>query len=283
MIFYLDSDPSRARFLTADEKDWLVKRQRQQQESRDGRHAVNGLWEAIRLKWLWIIIAIWLLYSCGYYGIIFWLPLLLQKVGSVGNVVIGFLSTIPYLAAAAGMLLVARSSDRSRERRLHLALSAMFSAIGFFGASALHSFFGDVLIPLLLCLSIAAAGVWAMFGPYWGIPTAILSGDTAAAGFALINSVGVVGGYVGPFLVGQLTEKTGSYDSSLALFGAMMTLAGTLALCLRVNIGSGTSAEDGPKLVTPLTISGSAVKYMEEGLLERNEPGAPQVARYANR
>lgn len=108
--------------------------------------------------------------SCGYYGIIFWLPLLIESLGIVNTITVGFLSAIPYICAAIGMLVVARSSDRSLERRMHLALPALFSAIGFFGAASIHSFFGDQLIPLLSCLSAAAAGVWSMFGPYWYVP-----------------------------------------------------------------------------------------------------------------
>lgn len=237
MLFYLDGEPSKARFLTREEKEWLVERQQRQLNERNGAHAVDGLGQALKLPWLWIIIGIWLLYSCGYYGIIFWLPLLLKSASHLSNVLVGFVSALPYLAAGAAMIIVARSSDRSRERRLHLAAAAFFSALGFFGASAIHGIFGDQLVILLFCLSVAASGVWAMFGPYWGIPTSILSGETAAAGFALINSTGVIGGYLGPFLVGELTARTGTYDTALALFGGFMVVSGCLALTLSRNIG----------------------------------------------
>ncbi len=260
MLFYLDGEPQYARFLTIEERNWLVARQKRQEENRSERHAVNGLYHALRLKWLWIIIGVWLLYSCGYYGIIFWLPLLIESLGLNSNIVlVGFLSSIPYVCAAAAMLSVARSSDRQLERRLHLALPALIAAIGFFGAAAIHSFFGNQLVPLLACLSLAASGVWAMFGPYWAIPTAMLTGDTAAAGFALINSLGVVGGYVGPYLVGLLTDEFGSYDISLAIFGVMMTVSGSLALCLRHDIGSNAEPHS-----TPLAVNSSRVKYLDE-------------------
>lgn len=238
MFFYLDGEPSKSRFLTREERDWLVNRQQRELEERTGAHSVGGLREALRMRWLWIITAIWLLYSCGYYGIIFWLPLLLKSVSDMSNVLVGFVSSVPYLSAGLAMILVARSSDRSRERRLHLAMSAFISAIGFLGASAIHSLFGEKLPLLLLCLSVAASGVWAMFGPYWGIPTSILSGETAAAGFAMINSVGVVGGYLGPFLMGELTERTKTYDLALAVFGGFMILCGALAICLKPSVGS---------------------------------------------
>lgn len=241
MLFYLDGEPSKARFLSREEREWLVNRQRAELDARNGNHAVGGLGQALRLRWLWIIIGIWLLYSCGYYGIIFWLPLLLKSVSHMSNVVVGFVSALPYISAGAAMIIVAHSSDRTRERRLHLAVAAFVAALGFFGASAVHSLVGEQLVLLLVCLSVAASGLWAMFGPYWGIPTSILSGETAAAGFALINSTGVIGGYLGPFLVGELTARTGSYDAALATFGGFMVVCGGLSLCLSPNIGEQAS------------------------------------------
>ena len=266
MLYYLDGEPKEARFLDLEERTWLTARQRKQEESRDSRHAVNGLSEALRLRWLWVIIGIWLLYSCGYYGIIFWLPLLIHSLGIHSEIIIGFLSAIPYICSAFAMILVARSSDRTLERRLHLALPALFSSIGFFGAAAVHSFFGNQLIPLLTCLSAAAAGVWSMFGPFWGVPTAMLTGDTAAAGFALINSVGVVGGAVGPSIVGWTTDHTGTYDTSLVIFGLMMAVSGTLALLLRVNIGSNRAASNNIPSYAPLAAKNATIKYATESV-----------------
>lgn len=259
MLFYLDGEPSTARFLTREEREWLVDRQRREYDQRNGTHSVGGLGEALRLRWLWIVIAIWLLYSCGYYGIIFWLPLLLKSASHLSNVVVGFISALPYFAAGLSMIFVARSSDRTRERRIHLAAAAFASSIGFFGASLIHSLFGEQLAVLLICLSLAASGVWAMFGPYWGIPTSILSGETAAAGFALINSTGVIGGYLGPFLVGELTARTSSYDPALALFGSFMVVCAVLALCLRRNIGDISTSQS----ATPLNHLDIQTKYSD--------------------
>lgn len=261
MFFYLDAEPGSARFLEVEERRWLVERQKNELERREGRHAVDGLSSALKLRWLWIIIGVWLLYSCGYYGIIFWLPLLLKSLEGMSNVVVGFVSALPYICAGAGMILVARSSDRTRERRFHLAISAMISAVGFFAASSIRSFYGSAFIPILLSLCLAAAGIWSMFGPYWGIPTSILSGDTAAASFALINSVGVVGGYIGPYLVGELTHKTGSYDAALAVFGGMMTLSAILTLQLKPNIGISTRGHGTPELMSPLGPKENGMSY----------------------
>lgn len=268
MLFYLDGEPSKARFLTREEREWLMNRQQTELDARNGNHSVSGLGQALRLSWLWLIIGIWLLYSCGYYGIIFWLPLLLKSVSHMSNVLVGFISALPYLCAGAAMILVARSSDRLRERRLHLAVSAVVAAFGFFGASAIHRVMGEQLTLLLVCLSVAASGVWAMFGPYWGIPTSILSGETAAAGFALINSTGVIGGYLGPFLVGELTARTGTYDAALALFGAFMVVCAGLSLCLSPSTGDQSSHQSTDRLPIDENIkySNPVMTDMENGV-----------------
>ena len=262
MFFYLDAEPSKARFLTREEREWLVERQTRELENRNSSHAVSGLAHALRLTWLWIIIGIWLFYSCGYYGIIFWLPLLLKSVSHLSNVVIGFASAVPYLVAGVSMVLIARSSDRTKERRMHLALCAFTAALGFFCASAIHMFFGDRLILLLFCLSLAASGVWGMFGPYWGVPTSILSGETAAAGFAIINSVGVIGGYMGPYLVGELTQRTGTYDTALGVFGVFMIISGLLSLSLRPT----SSSIPGSQSSIPLNPGSDQAKYSNHDL-----------------
>lgn len=278
MFFYLDGEPATARFLDDEERRWLVARQKRELDRREGRHAVDGLSSALRLPWLWLVIGVWLLYSCGYYGIIFWLPLLLKSLDGMSNVVVGFVSALPYLCAGAGMILVAKSSDRTRERRFHLAISAIVSSIGFFAASSIRSFYGNLFIPILFSLCLAATGIWSMFGPYWGIPTSILSGDTAAAGFALINSVGVVGGYFGPFLVGELTHKYGSYDAALAVFGVMMAMSAFLTLQLKPNIGISTAGHGTPELMSPLGPMEHGVSYSngteeDHELTSRLSPG----------
>lgn len=239
MLLVLDSEPSHATFLNIEEREWLACRQRTGRDDSTARESGsgNGLIHALRLPWLWLLIAIWLLYSCGYYGVIFWLPLLIKSMGTNDELKVGLLSAIPYVAAVGTMLVVARSSDRSGERRMHLAGCAYLAAGGFFSAAAIHARYENTKAPLLACLSVAAAGVWAMFGPYWAIPTAMLSGDSAAAAFAVINSVGVLGGFIGPWLVGVIREKTGSFNGALVAFGVILSLSGTLSLCLRVNSG----------------------------------------------
>lgn len=201
-------------------------------------------------------------------GIIFWMPLLLKSLGDRSNITIGFISAVPYACAGVAMIAVARSSDATLERRLHLALSAFTSSIGFFAAAFVRRLFGSVLVPLVLCLCVSTAGIYAMFGPYWGIPTAVLSGETAAAGFALINSVGVLGGFIGPWVVGVLTHGSGNYDSALILFGFMMVASGCLALCLDPMLGVGGGSDD----VGSSSSNGREIDDEEAHLRQRTPP-----------
>lgn len=244
-LYYLDSEPASAAFLTPPERAFIVARQRRQRTTREAAaDAADGMGAALRLTWLWLLIAVWFLYSCGYYGIIFWMPLLLKSLGDRSNITIGFISAVPYAFAGMAMIGVAHSSDTSRERRLHMSISAFISAAGFFGAAAVHTVAGNAMVPLVVCLCVSTAGIYAMFGPFWGIPTSVLSGETAAAGFALINSVGVIGGFIGPWIVGELTQGGGGYDSALVLFGVMMIASGFIGLCLDPKLGSGSGVED---------------------------------------
>lgn len=241
LLIALDADPSQARFLNTDERAWLLRHVRSLRPHEDtaGTDRLSArLSAAVRTRGLWTLVLVWLLYSCGYYGVIFWLPLLIGSSAS-SPLAVGLLSAVPYSAAVVSMLVVARSSDRTGERRAHIAGSATFGAVGFFCAAGVARFGGTATTPMLACLSAAAAGVWAMFGPFWAIPTGLFKGDAAAAGFALINSVGVLGGFVGPWLVGVIKERTGSYDEALAAFGGILLLSAAVSLCLAVNEGSG--------------------------------------------
>lgn len=168
MLSHLDAEPRSARFLDDDELKWLAERQQNQETERRTKHAVKGFTHALSLRWLWLIIFVWLLFSASYYGIIFWLPLLIQSLGVKSAIAVGFLSAIPYTCAACGMLLVAHSSDRSYERKMHLALPAFVSAVGFFGCVAVRIFAGNRVPMLLFFLCVAISGIWSMFGPYWG-------------------------------------------------------------------------------------------------------------------
>jgi nitrate/nitrite transporter NarK len=133
------------------------------------------------------------------------------------------------VAASIGMVLVARHSDRTGDRRRHVAFPAFAAAAALLIGALVQRH--PVLAFLALCVS--ATGIWSTLGPFWSIPTAFLSGTAAAGGIALINSVGNVGGFVGPTIMGFLKERTHRFESGLLVLAATLAIAGVLLLVAR--------------------------------------------------
>jgi nitrate/nitrite transporter NarK len=158
----------------------------------------------------------------------FWLPQIVKSFSGLGNAAASLISALPYLAASVGMVAVARHSDRTGERRRHVAAAAFAGATGLLLGALVQRH--PVLAFLALCL--AATGIWSTLGPFWSLPTMFLSGTAAAGGIALINSVGNIGGFVGPTVMGFLRERTHRFESGLVFLAATLVVAGALALTL---------------------------------------------------
>jgi MFS transporter, ACS family, tartrate transporter len=223
---YLPDGPKHARWLTDEEKQWIVARlQREREESRSRAHHTLG--EALRSRRVWTLAFIYFSVIMSFYGISLWLPQIVRSFSGMNDVLVGFISAIPYVAASIGMMILGKNSDRTRERRLHVVISAFAGAAGLAFAAFLR-----VPTAELAALSLAAVGIWGTLGPFWAMSSEILSGTGAAAGIALINSVGNLGGFLGPYLVGLVRQQTDSFALPLLalavwpLIGAIVTLAG---------------------------------------------------------
>ncbi len=227
VLWRLPERPGQAAWLTPDERASLSQEMAADEARATGAHAALG--PALRSGRLW---ALSLLYFClvlAFYGVGFWLPQIVQAAGTLGSATVVLLSAIPYLVAAVGMVVVGISSDRSGERRWHVAVPAMVGAVGFLLAVAVSS-----SVPLsLAALSLAALGIWGALGPFWTLPPAFLRGSAAAGGIAVINSVGNVGGFVGPFVVGWLRDATGSFSSGLVLLAGGLLVGAAVAIAIR--------------------------------------------------
>jgi ACS family tartrate transporter-like MFS transporter len=141
---------------------------------------------------------------------------------------VGLLSAIPYFAGAVGMVIFARHSDATGERRWHVAVVAFIATVGLILTGATAS-----PVVEMAALTLAALGIYSTLATFWSLPTAFLSGTAAAAGIALINSVGNLGGFVGPYVVGFFNDSTGSFYAGLLLLAALILVAGLLALAVR--------------------------------------------------
>ncbi len=176
----------------------------------------------------WHLVLIYFGMMVGYYTLQSWSPQLLRSLSSgYSNTVIGVLVMIPSLVGLPAMILVSRSSDRGLERRYHVAIPAIMAGTALALLGTTRSPFYSVG---LLCL--LAAGVLSFLGPFWALPSEFLTGFSAAAGIALINSVGNLGGLVGPYMIGAIAMKTGNLYAGLAIAGVPLFISATLVLLL---------------------------------------------------
>lgn len=219
VLWLLPDNPQRAKFLTPTEKNHIA-----QILAKEAAPA-HGLRIALRDKRVWILALSDIGIVIAIYGISFFMPQIIKEMGFT-NQETGFVVAIPYLATAIGMFLWARSSDRG-SRTNHIAAACLFGAAGFAGAALLGSNLWAVL-----ALTCASIGIYSALVTFWTIPPSFLGGTAAAGGIALINSIGNVGGFIGPTMMGWLRETTGLYSSGLWMLALFLLVPATVALAL---------------------------------------------------
>ena len=166
----------------------------------------------------------------GLYGIGFWLPNLIKAAGVTDVFHNGLLSAIPYFVAAIAMVLVGKNSDRTGERHWHMFLITIVGAIGFW----ISSVFTTNLTISLIGITFAAVGVLSSIALSWSLPTAYLAGSAAAAGIAMVNSIGNLSGFVSPFIVGWIKDTTGSLSGGLYFLAASIAMGGLLVMSTKL-------------------------------------------------
>lgn len=234
VLFYLPNGPGEAAWLNDKEKQWLLARLDAENALKQQSHHYT-LVQALTNGRVLLLGVLYLSLTMGLYGIGFWLPQILKAFANTSDLTVGLLSALPYLVAIAGMVLVARHSDKTGERRLHVALPAFLGAAGMALSAAMHS-----PVALIAAISLAAIGIWGAIGTFWTLPTAFLSGTAAAGGIALINSIGNVGGFASPYAIGLVRGSSSSFTGALLLLSASLAIGGTLALL--TNVGREPSA-----------------------------------------
>jgi ACS family tartrate transporter-like MFS transporter len=223
VLFFLDDRPEGARWLSQEERQALSATLAAEAEAtREVGYA--GLGQALTRP---RVLVLGLLYFCivsGLYGIGFWMPQVIQTFG-LGPLQIGFLTAIPYLVAAIGMVLWGSRSDRSGERIWHIALPLILG-----GAAFAWSAVSGPLGLTLVALTLATLGIYAAVGTFWSLPTAILTGTGAAAGLALVNSMGNLAGLVSPAIVGVMKQATGTFTAALLYLAGALLVGALIAL-----------------------------------------------------
>jgi len=221
---------------------WLDDRQKQLLEnniSRDGHAGAEASLRSIVSNGrVWWLAAIYFCCMMGLYGVSFYLPTLIKAAGVKDALDVGLLTAVPYAVAIVSMILVARSSDRHNERRWHLAMAGVAAAVGFY-ASTLYT--GNLALALFT-LSLGTAGVLSMMPVFWTYPSTVLTGTAAAAGIAMINSIGNLAGFVSPSIIGWMKDVTHSTNAGLVVVAAALFVGAMLTLTQRVTSASAVVA-----------------------------------------
>jgi ACS family tartrate transporter-like MFS transporter len=224
VLVFLTDRPEHATWLEPEQRAWLAERLAGERTATARRHGAS-LGRALVHPRVWSLGLLYFVLVLGIYGVSLWLPQMIAARVPTNELGVGILAAIPYAVAAVAMVLVGRHSDRSRERRWHIALSALAGAAGLATSALVEA---PVLGVLGLC--VAALGIWSSLGPFWTLPTAFLSGTAAAGGIALVNSVGNLGGFVGPSVLGLLKDATGDFRAGLLFLALGLAAAAALAL-----------------------------------------------------
>ncbi len=228
-LAYLTDLPQQARWLRDDERDWIVQElAAEAQAKRAVRHYT--WWEALRQRDVLLLALLYFFAVSGNYGYNLWLPTILKRNFGLPNLTVTLLAALPAGAGFICMTINAWHSDRTGERRWHTALP-LFLASFSMGMAIL---FGSSLWGTVALFTIYAGFLNSYLAPFWSLPTITLGGTAAAASIGLINSVGNLGGFAGPYAMGYLRERTHSFSAGLFYLLTGMFIAGCLTLCLRV-------------------------------------------------
>jgi ACS family tartrate transporter-like MFS transporter len=219
--FYLTDRPEKANWLTAEQKAWLSTRlQGEIAAKQAAKHLTLG--QALSSPKVIALSLIYFGFVGALYGMQFWLPQIVKAFG-FSNAQTGFVTAIPYLFGTIAMILWARHSDATRERVFHVGAPLLLTA----AALGVSSYLTEPTTTMAV-LTIAAVGIFCTFAVFWTLPTAWLSGTAAAGAIALINSIGNLAGFGGPYLIGWVKETTGSTSTGLLVLAVLPLIGGLL-------------------------------------------------------
>lgn len=228
--FYLTDKIEDAKWLNAEERQWVLDvTNKEKQQKQAVKHYT--FMQALADRDVLILSAGYFTWMCGYYGIVMFLPTLVKKLSAATSTgTLGLWIGLMYLLAMITMFLVGRNSDRTNERRFHVAACLTVSSLGLLASV----YYANVnVITSLMIYAVALSAAYGAYSPFWSIPPAFLTEAAAAGAIALINSIGNLGGFVGPFAMGYISRTTGSYDSGVLFLSASMIL-GALIVALLV-------------------------------------------------
>lgn len=224
--FFLTDKPQDARWLKDEEKTWLLQELSNDQKAhKDIQHL--SMMKTLKHPKVLYLAFIYFVYQCGSLGIGYWMPQIIKGFStSLTHTQIGLIAMVPYIVATIAMVVWSRSSDKRNERKMHAAIPLLFASLAMLGAGLLQNPYLSVIM-----ISITLAGLYSFKSPFWALPTLFLSRSTASISIAIINSVGNLGGFVGPAIIGVINGSTHNSTSGL-LFLSFLLMAGFLMTAL---------------------------------------------------
>lgn len=238
-FFYLTDWPHQAKWLPEDERQWLAGELEKEKQAKQAKHSL-GILQALRHREVILLTLAYFFMVTAVYGLNFFLPLIVEKLSGLSNMKVSLIAALPYCCGLVSILLMGWHSDKTKERRWHTALAMMTTSLGLL-LSVVTANHAAIAISML-CL--AAVGTAGYLPGFWALPTSFLTGTAAAACIGLINSFGNLGGFVGPYIVGYLKDRTGSYFAGILYLSASALVASMLILSLRAT--RGRTAPDEP-------------------------------------
>jgi MFS transporter, ACS family, tartrate transporter len=240
-FFLLTDRPEQAKFLTAEERNWLVTRIASERRATEAVRTFT-LWQALYNPKVLLLALNYLGIVTASLGMLIFIPQIIKSLGGYSNMTVGWLTMIPYICGAVAMVAWGRISDRMNERRWNLFIACVFSTVGLAIAGMTMGTWWA-----LVGMSIAAMGFYGSKGPFFAMPPMFLSGAGLAAGIAWVNSIGNLGGFFGPWYVGVMKDLTGSYAGGL--YGlALLGLVAAIVCALFLHIPSRTSLAAAPPI-----------------------------------
>jgi ACS family tartrate transporter-like MFS transporter len=230
-LFYLTDRPRDARWLADDERAWITGELDREAQAKQGQRtsAWSAFWHVFQNRDVILLTSVYFFGACAQYGFTFWLPKIIQKLSGFSSVEVAMIAMLPFLASWPAMLLLSWSSDRTGERRWHTSAAYILLAAGLAGSV----WAGNNIALGVVMFSLAGIGISARLPAFWTLPASLLGGATAAASIGAINSIGNLGGFVGPYLLGALSNATGSYSSGIWYLTGASVLAAVLILLVR--------------------------------------------------
>ncbi|WNN50258.1 MFS transporter [Siccibacter colletis] len=229
VLFYLTDRPARAKWLTEEEREWLQNTMLAEEQARTAGPKHSSAWSGLADKRVLALALVYFGTSAGLYTLGIWAPQIIHSFGA-SSLEIGFLNAFPAVIGILGMILWARHSDRMNERSWHVIGACLLAAAGLIYAGNVST-----LLTVILALTLVTVGISASKPPLWSMPTLFLSGPAAAAGIATINSIGNLGGFVGPMMIGVIRQHTGSYTWGLFFVAGLLILSALIVLILSGN------------------------------------------------